>query len=253
MSSSEHTAVPARDVATTFFALARTAVQGVDVVELFLRISQRAVDVLPVDACGILMRDNGGALRAVGSSSAAAELLDLLQIQDAEGPCLECVATGVAIDVDVTEATARWPRFAAQLAAEGFTAVHAAPIVTGGRALGALNLFGTRPLDADEAVVAQAFADLAALMLLQRDLLEDAVGVARRLQEAVQGRATLSQAIGIVAERFGIAPDDALRRLQAAADAARAPIVGVAGSLVARDGSHPPALDLAADLAAEKD
>jgi len=223
--------------------LMHVAARGEDVVDVMMLISRRAVDLLPVEACGILVEDPAGLLHAVGSSSSAAALLDLFQIQNHEGPCFDCLRSGIPVSVDTAAGSTRWPRFARLLENERLSAVHAFPMVSRGRAIGALNLFGVRPLAPSAASLAQALADVAALTILRSDIVDDAVGVARRLQHAVQSRATLGQAIGIVAERFALDPDGALQRLMSAAAADRMALVEVATAVVERTVKVPATLE----------
>ncbi len=225
----------AAELAAAFVELARLAARGADPVDVFMRISQRAVGLLPIEACGILLRDPGGVLHAVGSSSASARMLDLFQVQNEEGPCLECLTSGEPVSVAADEATVRWPRFATLLAAEGFTEVHAFPMGSRGITFGALNLFALDTLDDEHRGVAQALADVAALVLLQSDVVEDATVVARRLHLSVQARATVGQAMGVVAERFSLDPDGALRLLQDTAAGHGVTLAALAVAVVVRD------------------
>jgi GAF domain-containing protein len=222
-------------LAVTFAELARMAVRGADLVDVYTLLSERVVTLLPVAACGILVRDAGGTLHVVGSSSASAHLLDLFQVQNDEGPCLECLTSGRPVSVDLADASARWPRFSALLEIEGFSAAYALPIASRAVTVGALNLFARDGLGAAELEVAQALADVAALALLQSDAVEDAVVVARRLYVAVQARSTVSQAIGVLMERLGLDADDALRRLRMTAATHGEALVGLAAAVVARD------------------
>lgn len=146
------------------------------------------------------------------------------------------------MSVDGRDAQERWPRFAALLAAEGHTAVHAFPMRSGSATLGALNLFSSGALSVEDSEVAQAFADLAALVLLRADVIEDADLVARRLEHVVQGRATVAQAVGMLAERFDVDLDEALRRLRSEASQGSGTIVDVATDVVGRTPGLPASL-----------
>jgi hypothetical protein len=223
--------------AAAFVELACLAVRGADPVEVFMRISQQTVGLLPIEASGILLRDPGGMLHAVGSSSASARMLDLFQVQNEQGPCLECLTSGDPVSVAADEAALRWPRFATLLATEGFTEVHAFPMGSRGHTFGALNLFGLEPLDDEHRGVAQALADMAALVLLRSDVVEDATVIARRLHHSVQARATVGQAMGVVAERFALDPDGALRLLQRTAAEHEDTLAALAVAIVVRDAS----------------
>lgn len=237
----------AEGLAGTLVALTADAVAGTDLLDVLMRLSTRAVTLLPVTASGLLVRDAAGRMRAVASSSASAELLDLLQVQQDDGPCVECLRTGLAVSVDTAAAAARWPRFTEVLRREGHGAVDAFPLRAQGSTIGALNLFASGPLPGAARPVAQALADLAGLVLLRSDVVEEAVAFTRRIERTVQARATLVQAIGIVAERFGLSLDDALERLRGAAAGEDRGLGDVARAVVERGSGVPAALDLAAE------
>lgn len=232
-------------VAATFAEVARLAVRGADVVDVLTLLSERTVTLLPVAACGVLVRDASDVLHVIGSSSASAHLLDLFQVQNEEGPCLECLATGRPISMNAAGAAVRWPRFGALLVSEGFAAVHALPIASRDVVVGALNLFAVDSLGEAELEVAQALADVAAMLLLQTDVVEDAVVVARRLYMVVQDRSTVGQAIGVLVERFDLDPDGALRRLREVATEYAVALVALSAAVVSRDDESPAARALA--------
>ncbi len=221
-------------VLAAFADLAAAGAAGADPVELTTRLCEHVVAVLPVAAAGVMVVDVGGALRVLGSSSTAAHLLDLLQVQDDAGPCRDCCRDGSAVTDDALDlaAEAPWPRFAAAVRAEGFGAVHALPLAARGRTHGALNLFAARGLDVATLAVAQALADATTLALLQADPDEDAVLVARRLHAAVTARTTVQQAVGVLRVRFDCTADEALGRLRADAAATGRALVDVAAEAV---------------------
>jgi hypothetical protein len=77
-------------------------------------LTDRSVQLLDVSAAGLLLADPRGQLRVVAASSEAARLLELFQIQDDQGPCLDCYRTGRPVGApDLAAAARRWPRYAA--------------------------------------------------------------------------------------------------------------------------------------------
>ncbi|MFC7642913.1 hypothetical protein ACFQX6_19885 [Streptosporangium lutulentum] len=66
--------------------LADTLVVGFDVIDLLQTLAERCVDLLDVDAAGILLADQRGSLTLVAASTEQARLLELFQLQDEEGP-----------------------------------------------------------------------------------------------------------------------------------------------------------------------
>lgn len=234
-------------VQETFRDLVRMATRDGDPVDVFMLLSERAIDLLAVAACAVMVSDPGGGLHAVGTSGSSTGLLELLRALDEEGPGRECVATARSVVADARTDAERWPRLAAQLAREGLTVVHAFPLLSRSTGVGALSLIGDRPLDANAQDIAQAFADLAALALLRSDAEEDALAVARRLHRTVQARATLSQAVGMIAERFDLDPDGALRRIRATAAAHGLTLSDLADAIVRRDLPSIGVVDLATE------
>lgn len=236
----------AERVWATLSELSHAAVRTRNAMDLLMLISERAVELLSVDACGVLVRDPSGVHRAVAASSVSPALLDLLGLHATAGPLVDTLGAE-PVDIDVSAAEHRWPEYARRSAAEGFDAVHVFPLFAGDDAFGTLNLFGRGRLRPAERGMAQALADLAALHILRGDVEENAVPIMRRVHGAVQSRATLGQAIGVIAEHLALDPDAALNQLREAARAIGAPLTDVAASVAAQGEILSVVLDIAAE------
>lgn len=192
-------------LARTFVELADTLVDDFDVVDLLSRLADRCVDVLDVDAAGIMLASPDGPLRVMASSSEAMRVLELYEIQAQEGPCLECYATRrPVLSADLAAVDGRWPRFAAEAVAAGFQSAHALPTRLRGTVIGALNLFRARPgeMGAADIAVAQAFADAATIGILQHRAAYEAQLINDQLTHAFNSRVMIEQAKGMIAERL---------------------------------------------------
>src|SRR5882672_5681343 len=132
-----------RLLARAFVALADTLVDEYDIIDLLDSLVGYSVELLGADAAGLMLADPRQQLRVVASSSEDAELMELLQLQAAQGPCLDCFATAAPLSIpDLDQARARWPRFVAAVAERTtFRSVHALPLRLRGQAIGAMNLF----------------------------------------------------------------------------------------------------------------
>lgn len=227
--------------------LCHAAVRTRDAMDVLMLISERAVEILPAHACGVLVRYPSGECRMVAASGVSPTLLDLFHLHATDGPLAEVLPSGQSVEIDVSASGRRWPEYAGRLASEGFDVVHVFPMLSGEETFGTLNLFGRDRLLPTERGIAQALADLATLHLLRGEVAENAVAIMRRVQSAVQSRATLGQAIGVVAEHLAVDSDSALRRLRAAARATGAPLTVVAESVVDRGQTLPFWLDRAAE------
>ena len=71
-------------------------VDDYDVIDLLDRLVGFCVELLPTDAAGIVLGDARRELRAVAASEEAAHVMELLQLQADEGPCLDCFQTATA-------------------------------------------------------------------------------------------------------------------------------------------------------------
>src|SRR6185437_15384884 len=104
-----------------FVDLADTLVADFDIIGFLHVLTDRSVQLLSASAAGILLVSPNGELQAVAASSEAAGLVELFQIQNDQGPCLDCVRTGLPVTTaDLQRQDQRWPRFAAAAVSAGF-------------------------------------------------------------------------------------------------------------------------------------
>jgi len=224
-------------LAQVFVELADTLVAGFDLMEFLHALTERCVELLEVDAAGLLLADGGGTLRLVAASTEQARVLELFQIQNDEGPCLDCYRTGQAVivsDIQALRATARWPRFAAAAGEMGFAGVHALPMRLRDQVVGTLNLFRIAPdgLDPAVAVAARALVDVATIGILQERAVHQQEVVAGQLQVALNSRVMIEQAKGILAERLQTSPDDAFIILRRYARDHNRPLTQLAADVI---------------------
>lgn len=215
--------------------LADTLVDDFDVVELLVLLVERSVELLDAAAAGLVLADADGGLRLMASTSDATEVVELFELQHDEGPCFDSWHSGEpVVATDLCEAEERWPAFVPVAVEVGFRAAHAFPVRLRRRVLGALNLFRTEPgaLSPADAAAGRALADVAAISLCQVRALRDAQLVSDQLQHALQSRIAIEQAKGMLAERAGVAMDEAFSRLRGYARTRQRRLVDVAQDVV---------------------
>jgi transcriptional regulator with GAF, ATPase, and Fis domain len=201
----------------TFVDLADTMVADFDVIDFLHLLTDRSVALLAASAAGVVLADPRGELQVAAASSEAAGLVELFQIQNDQGPCLDCFRTGRPVTAaDLTGPGQRWPRFAAAATQAGFRAVEALPMRLRDEVIGALNLFRARPgpLDPAELRIGQALADVATIGLLQERNVRRGETVAEQLQAALTSRIIIEQAKGKLAERLSLDMDQAFALLR---------------------------------------
>jgi GAF domain-containing protein len=210
-----------RAVAEAFVELADTLVDDFDVVDFLTQVTLRCADVLDVTAAGVLLTDQRGALQVVAASTEQTRLLEVLQLQTDQGPCVECFRTGSPVAVpDLSQAAGRWPQFVAQAQQLGFASAHALPMRLRTDVIGALNLFSDRlraALDETTIRLGQALADVATIGLLQARAIRHHEVLTEQLQSALNSRIVIEQAKGVIAERRRIDMDQAFALLRGAA------------------------------------
>ncbi|GLW95672.1 GAF and ANTAR domain-containing protein [Actinokineospora globicatena] len=191
----------------TFVELADTLVDDFDVLDFLQLLVDRCVELLAIDAAGILLATVDGELHMVTSSSEAVRRLELFQLRHGEGPCLAAYRSGRAVSrPDLTRVDADDARFAAAAIADGYHAVFALPMRLRSETIGALNLFRSTPGDLDDLSrhTAKALVDVATISLLQARAVRDHALLSEQLQEALTSRVIIEQAKGVLAERLGL-------------------------------------------------
>jgi transcriptional regulator with GAF, ATPase, and Fis domain len=201
-----------------FVELADTLVEEFDVVDFLQTLTERCVELAGADAAGLMLDDQRGTLQPIAHTDESARLLELFELQRAEGPCLDCFATGQRIaNIDLARATERWPLFAEEARDLGFVTFHALPLRLRTQVIGALNLFSARPapLSVDHLAVAQGLADIATIGLLHERAARDQLALSEQLQTALQSRILIEQAKGVLSERTGTSVEAAFRLMRA--------------------------------------
>src|SRR5215218_4961281 len=203
-------------LAEVFVELADTLVEEFDVVDFLQTLTERCVELVDTDAAGLMLDDQRGNLRVIAYTDEPARVLELFELQKAEGPCLDCFATGEVIaNVDLTTRS-RWPKFTEAALASGFAYSHALPLRLRRQVVGALNLFTVerRALTEEHLAVAQGMADIATISLLHERALRDQFVLAEQLQTALHSRIVIEQAKGVLSARAAISVSEAFRRLR---------------------------------------
>jgi transcriptional regulator with GAF, ATPase, and Fis domain len=201
----------------TFVDLADTLVAEFDVIDFLHLLTDRSVALLAASAAGVVLADPRGQLRVAAASSEAAELVELFQLQNDQGPCLDCFRTGRPVTAaDLAGPDQPWPRFAAAANAAGFGAVQALPMRLREQVIGALNLFAAAPgpFSPGSLRIGQALADVATIGLLQERQLRYSETIAEQLQSALNSRVVIEQAKGKLAERYDLDMDQAFTLLR---------------------------------------
>ena len=205
------------EIIDTFVHLSDTLVDSYDVIDFLHYLTERCVALADADEAGVMLAAPSGNLQAVAASSERARLLELYELQNRDGPCLDAFRTGrVTVAADLADEHARWPTFARHAIDVGFVAVHSVPLRLRDEIIGALNLLRSDVgvLSEIDSSLVRALADIATVGVLQERTIRQSLSTATALQNALTSRIRIEQAKGILAERDGSTVDEAFERLR---------------------------------------
>jgi GAF domain-containing protein len=211
------------------------------------RLCAAAVPALAASGAGISVMAEHEVRGMTTASDPVSERVEELQFVLGEGPCIDAFATRRPVLVpDLADGPmTRWPVYAPAAYDAGVRAVFAFPLQVGAGRLGVLDVFRTRPgpLSADDLRQALTFAEVAVTILLDGQANAGPDAAADGLDEAMDNRAELFQAQGMVMVQLGVPLTEALARMRAHAYAENRPLGDVARDVVARrlhfDRDHP--------------
>lgn len=234
--------ISAERLSDVFVEVADTLVADFDLVDFLHNLTERAAAICDALAVGILLADQHGHLQFMAASTEPAKLLELFQLQNSEGPCLDCFHTKEpVINSDLTQALERWPVFAPRAIAAGFGSVHAMPMRLRNEVIGTLNIFGSdvgRFDDSDVRVV-QALADVATIAILQERSVQRAETLTEQLQGALNSRVVVEQAKGALSRMRNVSIEEAFALLRAYARDNQLRLVDVCRVVLTDPGSIP--------------
>ncbi|WP_409061964.1 GAF and ANTAR domain-containing protein [Streptomyces sp. SYP-A7185] len=200
-------------VAEAFVSLTDTLADGVDPTVLLDRLALHCVALTGASATGILMGDARGNLRPMAVSDERAALLELIQLQTGQGPCVEAWRTHRQVAVpQLADEIERWPAFVPLALTSGFHAAYALPIRAHRQIVGAVNLLlqDSAELDADDVALVQALADVTAVSVVRWSVEPTRPqDILTHVQAAVSVKAALETAKGLLSAYSGESVADA--------------------------------------------
>jgi GAF domain-containing protein len=205
------------DVVGTFAELADTLVHDFDIGEFLQLLVERCTQALDIDVAGVLLETAEGTLQVGAASSGAMADIARIEMISGRGPSIDAYrnAEPVAAE-DLAAMDERWPVVAHELRELGMRGSFGFPLRLRDDCIGALNLSCREPREfgEDDHRIAQAFADVAAIGILQERAVRSAEQRSAHLQRALTSRVDIEQAKGMVAQEHDITPGQAFERLR---------------------------------------
>ena len=175
-------------------------------------VTELATRILPGQPLASVTVIDDGRPSTVAASDDLAVELDRFQYRAGAGPCLEAASTGRRTAVTDTRADRTWPEFAAAAASSGFGSVLSFPLPAQELVSGAMNLYA-RQVDVADPRTAELVSRLATYAVgpvSNMYLYESAVERATHLQAALESRAVIDQAKGILMGQRRCTAEEAL-------------------------------------------
>jgi GAF domain-containing protein len=167
------------------------------------------------DGTGVTLLENRGPANVVASAEFVRSL-DVVQYSLREGPCVAALDSGRTHVIRSVRTDLRWPKFAARAAEHGVLAVLSLPLHVRGATRGALNVYSRTEgsFDLPAVRIGELFAIPAAVTAATAQVLADSQRLAAQLAEAMDRRAVIEQAKGILMALHGCNADQAFALLR---------------------------------------
>jgi GAF domain-containing protein len=209
------------DLDTALVAVTRVAVSAVE----------------PCDGASLTMRSRGVPSAPAASDEWSLEL-DRLQFAEQEGPCLDCLREGSVMRSGNLAQDGRFPHYGPAAAERGACSALSLPLAADGRTVGALNLY-SRQLDAfdrETVAVGELLAAHASLAVSAATAYYSSRALADQMKQALESRAVIEQAKGVLMAQQGLTADVAFKALVAMSQRSNRKLREVAQEVVADAG-----------------
>jgi len=162
--------------------------------------------------------------------------IDQAQYESGHGPCLDSFRHGAVIVAESLESDDRWPEFAAAAIAHGVRSTLSLPMLSGERAVGALNFYAgiDRGFGEAEVETGQLFALQAAVVVMNAQAYWGARLKSEHLQLGLVNREMIDLAKGIIMNAMACGPDEAFDILIKQSQQENRKLRDIAAEIVAR-------------------
>jgi GAF domain-containing protein len=225
------------DPAEALERLGRLSLRELSMESLLQTVADLTKSVMPGNpeaSVSLLVKDRP---TTVASTGRLATDLDETQYDRGHGPCLHAARTGELTEIPDTRADDRWPDYTPRAAEHGNLSSLSIPLAIDEQeqVSGALNIYARRPDAFDEASrsVATRFGPYAAVAAGNLYAYQSARDMAGNLRTALESRAVIDQAKGILMERHKLSADEAFQALARASMHTNRKVRDIADHLVA--------------------
>lgn len=159
---------------------------------------EHAVSAIAATSAGLVLNQSGNPVAAVTTDPAVEELHEF-ELGAKAGPVMEAFTNRTMVGIDDTAVELRWPAWQQTVVGLGLRTELHVPLMASGNLIGVVSWYHTEPkaFSHDDIAIAELIAAHTAIAL-------DTARTAAVLDEAVDARRLLGQALGILMERHDI-------------------------------------------------
>jgi len=195
--------------------LGQLSLRGQSLDALLKRVVDLSKDVMPGQpetSILVMVKDRPTTVVSTGD---LATRLDETQYATGYGPCMHAATTGELTEIPDTRTETRWEEYSRRAAEEGNLSSLSVPLPIDDDMVGALNIYAREPdaFDEDSRAEALRFGPYAGVALSNIHAYSSARELAENMQSALESRAVIDQAKGILMERHKLTADQAFQLL----------------------------------------
>jgi GAF domain-containing protein len=160
---------------------------------------------------------------------------DELQYEHGNGPCMDAGRGGVVLRVDDMRTEERWPDYVPRVLATGVRSSLSVPLPYQGSTIGALNIYSTQPAafaTPDSLRAGLEVAETIAVAVANADAHWQVSEQARHMRLAMESRAMIEQAKGVLMAQRGVTAEQAFEILRDASQRYNRKLRDIAAGIV---------------------
>ena len=224
----------ALDAREAFDEIGRIALAEHSMETVLQRVADLARRVVPgaAEVSVTLVRDT--VAQTVAQTGELALQLDERQYEKGYGPCLDAAGGGEVRLVRDARTETRWPDYTPHAVEHGSLSSMSVPVPVQQQVTAALNVYAVQPraFDAGSVELAQTFASYAAVAIANMHLYESGKQLAEQLGQAMQSRAVIDQAKGVLMGQRRCTAEEAFELLVGVSQGSNRKLRDVAQALV---------------------
>ena len=195
--------------------LGQLSLRGQSLDVLLKRVVDLSKDVMPGEpeaSILVMVKDRPTTVVSTGD---LATRLDETQYAKGYGPCMHAASSGELTEIPDTRIETRWADYSRRAAEEGNLSSLSVPLPIDDDMVGALNIYARVPhaFDEDSRAEALGFGPYAGVALSNIHAYGSARELAENMQAALESRAVIDKAKGILMERHKLTADQAFQLL----------------------------------------